>query len=327
MLAEDQRLCSIKFLFSRSWHTWRYSIIVFVLKPRPQYPQPTWPPTFWQPNLSWQEGWKIVLSGIYKPRLSPKGTDNHDFPNESHQTTAQWSPMLTNTLLELPYQIANSLLLTIRKPKMNRYPRTAIIMDHRYPKQISAIWKKENSKRKHWCRPGLPDGHKGLVDRSRKPLHSISIPGWGGLSYAFLWGIFCCIIGTGWVQIPRGIKPSAVFYTLGNIARSTSKCLLMGPMEKQRQCLRRKAACNNGYASVSNIHVLCSLWWHRRRLALFLCILQLSSKIVHSLLRIPYASGAVIKCSFLLSREWETPEKNMWKLMFNFWWSMLLPVQ
>lgn len=146
--------------------------------------------------------------------------------------------MLTNTLLELPYQIANSLLLTIRKPKMNRYPRTAIIMDHRYPKQISAIWKKENSKRKHWCRPGLRRAQRA----GRQVPESLFTPFPYQDEVVFvmcflIWGIFCCIIGTGWVQIPRGIKPSAVFYTLGNVARSTSKCLLMGPMEKQRQCL------------------------------------------------------------------------------------------
>uniref|UniRef100_A0A8B9W7E6 Vesicle transport protein n=1 Tax=Bos mutus grunniens TaxID=30521 RepID=A0A8B9W7E6_BOSMU len=57
----------------------------------------------------------------------------------------------------------------------------------------------------------------------------------------FLWGIFCWIIGTGWVWIPGGIKPSAVFYTLGNIARSTSICLLMGPLKHVISETKRKS--------------------------------------------------------------------------------------
>lgn len=71
----------------------------------------------------------------------------------------------------------------------------------------------------------------------------------------------------------------------------------MGPMEKQRQCLRRKAACNNGYASVSNIHVLCSLGGTGGAWPYFSPMCS-SVKIVHSLLRIPYASGAVLNALF-----------------------------
>uniref|UniRef100_A0A4W2DAK5 Vesicle transport protein n=1 Tax=Bos indicus x Bos taurus TaxID=30522 RepID=A0A4W2DAK5_BOBOX len=74
----------------------------------------------------------------------------------------------------------------------------------------------------------------------------------------FLWGIFCWIIGTGWVWIPGGIKPSAVFYTLGNIARSTSiyshPVMLFGGIEGDwpyfsAYCSSHQRSCIAYYAS------------------------------------------------------------------------------
>lgn len=93
---------------------------------------------------------------------------------------------------ELPYQLSSSSLLTMRKPKINRYSRTAINMDHRYPKQTdkSNLEEREFKKKTSMSACGVSgsgflDGNEGLVDRSWMPLPSISTPEWSGLSYAF----------------------------------------------------------------------------------------------------------------------------------------------
>ena len=42
-------------------------VIAFVLKAGPQYPQPTWPPIFWQPYLSWQKGGRLFSRESVSP--------------------------------------------------------------------------------------------------------------------------------------------------------------------------------------------------------------------------------------------------------------------
>ncbi|XP_049641187.1 vesicle transport protein SFT2A isoform X1 [Suncus etruscus] len=51
----------------------------------------------------------------------------------------------------------------------------------------------------------------------------------------FVSGIFCSILGTGLLWLPKGMRLFAVFYTLGNIAALASTCFLMGPVKQLKK--------------------------------------------------------------------------------------------
>ena len=113
---------------------------------------------FWvteQKDTEWLHQWSCsVMSnslrshGLYPTRL----LHPWDFPGKSTGVGCHCF------LRELPYQLVNSLPLTVRKPKMNRYPRTAIIMDHRYPKQTD---KSSLEEREFQKKTGFLMGTKG----------------------------------------------------------------------------------------------------------------------------------------------------------------------
>uniref|UniRef100_A0A3Q1MPW3 Vesicle transport protein n=2 Tax=Bos TaxID=9903 RepID=A0A3Q1MPW3_BOVIN len=119
---------------------------------------------------------------------------------------------------------------------------------------------------------------------------------------SFISGIFFCILGTGLLCLPGGIKIFAVFYTFGNTAALASTCFSMGPVKQLKKMFETMRLLATVMLLCFVLNLCAALWWHEKGLAVLFCRLQLLSMTWNSLSYIPYARGAVIKCcSSLLS--------------------------
>uniref|UniRef100_A0AAZ3RUZ8 Vesicle transport protein n=1 Tax=Oncorhynchus tshawytscha TaxID=74940 RepID=A0AAZ3RUZ8_ONCTS len=162
---------------------------------------------------------------------------------------------------------------------------------------------------------GLCFGSLPVLSCDILPLFSPQVLDASTLSYStrvkwfvicFASGILCSILGTALLFLPNGTKLFAVFYTLGNLAALSSRCVfplcvystcfLMGPLKQLKRMFEPTRLIATCVMLLCLILTLCAVfWWGKKGLAIIFCILQFLAMTWYSISYIPFARDAVMK--------------------------------
>uniref|UniRef100_UPI0037E791FB vesicle transport protein SFT2B-like isoform X2 n=1 Tax=Semicossyphus pulcher TaxID=241346 RepID=UPI0037E791FB len=124
---------------------------------------------------------------------------------------------------------------------------------------------------------------------------------WGtrmrGFIICFVLGVFCSILGTCMLWIPRiGLAVFAVLYSVGNLCALGSTMFLVGPLRQLQNMCAKERAIATIIMLVCLVLTLCAaFWWKNNGLALLFCVLQFLAFTWYGLSYIPFARDAVIK--------------------------------
>uniref|UniRef100_UPI0037E760B4 vesicle transport protein SFT2B-like isoform X1 n=1 Tax=Semicossyphus pulcher TaxID=241346 RepID=UPI0037E760B4 len=137
----------------------------------------------------------------------------------------------------------------------------------------------------------------GVLERANQA----STLSWGtrmrGFIICFVLGVFCSILGTCMLWIPRiGLAVFAVLYSVGNLCALGSTMFLVGPLRQLQNMCAKERAIATIIMLVCLVLTLCAaFWWKNNGLALLFCVLQFLAFTWYGLSYIPFARDAVIK--------------------------------